>query len=126
MFAQARPIAIRPFAAGDEFAFRTLNEAWIERHFGVEAKDRVTLGDPVGQVLRPGGHIFMAVVSGATIGCCALMAKTEGVFELAKMAVDERWQGRGIGRRLIEHAVAEARARGARALYLETNHTLVN
>jgi N-acetylglutamate synthase-like GNAT family acetyltransferase len=77
-------------------------------------------------VLRPGGHIFVAVADGATIGCCALLLRSPGVFEVAKMAVAASHRGRGVGRRLLERAIAEARRCGARALYLETNHTLAN
>jgi putative acetyltransferase len=58
------------------------------------------------------------------VGCCALMAMGEGEFEVAKMAVTEAAQGLGIGRRLLEGVIAEARAAGARRLYLETNSKL--
>jgi putative acetyltransferase len=40
------------------------------------------------------------------------------------MAVTESSRGAGIGRRLLERAIAEARAGGATRLYLETNHAL--
>jgi GNAT superfamily N-acetyltransferase len=40
------------------------------------------------------------------------------------MAVTESSQGAGVGRRLLEAAIAEARAAGARRLYLETNRKL--
>ena len=45
-------IRVREFAEGDEGAFFALNEAWIERYFRMEEKDRKTLGDPVGQTSR--------------------------------------------------------------------------
>jgi len=47
-----------------------------------------------------------------------------GEFEVAKMAVTESSKRMGIGRRLLEKAIAEARALGAHRLYLETNRTL--
>lgn len=119
-------IHIRPFQPGDEQAFRRLNEEWIIKHFGMEEGDRSTLGDPWGKIIKPGGHIFIAIASGERIGCCALRAMDPGVFEVAKMAVSERYQGRGIGRKVLEHVVAQARALGARRLYLETNNKLAN
>ncbi len=118
-------IRIRSFQAGDETAFRTLNEEWIVQ-FGIESKDRIVLGDPVGHVLRPGGHIFFVVLGDVPIGCCALLAMGPGEFELAKMAVSERYRGLGIGRQLLEYAVAQARTFGARRLYLESNSRLQN
>jgi len=111
-------IRIRPFQPGDEAAFRRLNEEWITKHFGLEEKDRITLGDPVGKILKPGGHIFIAVANGEPIGCCALLAMEPGIFEVAKMAVSDRYQGRGTGRKVLEYTVAQARALGARRLYL--------
>lgn len=36
-------------------AWRSLNEAWISRHFAIEAKDREVLDDPQGKVLAKGG-----------------------------------------------------------------------
>jgi GNAT superfamily N-acetyltransferase len=47
-------------------------------------------------------------------------------FELAKMAVSEGLRGNGIGRKLLEHAITEARKLGASRLYLETNRKLAN
>src|SRR5262249_28062000 len=107
-------IEIRPFQPGDEPDFRRLNEEWITKHFGTtEEADRAILSDPWGKVIKGGGHIFIAVSNGEAIGCCALVATEPGVFELAKMAVSEPCQGRGIGRKLLEHTVAQARALGA-------------
>jgi putative acetyltransferase len=119
-------IRIRPFQPGDEKAFRQLNEEWIAKHFSIEEADRATLGDPAGKILKPGGHIFIAVSGDEPIGCCALVVMEPGVFELAKMAVTERCQGRGIGRKVLEYTVAQARALGARGLYLQTSSKLPN
>ena len=119
-------VRIRPFEEGDAAAFRRLNEEWITRYFALEGKDRTMLLDPVGQILALGGHILVAVADDVPVGCCALLFVAPGVFELAKMAVTERHQGRGIGWRLLEGAIACARKAGARRLYLETHSSLRN
>ncbi len=119
-------IQIRPFEPGDEVAFRELNEAWIARYFVLEDADRKVLNDPVGNILNLGGHIFMAVDGPVALGCCALAPMHPGTFELAKMAVLESQRGRGIGRKLLEYAVAYARKIEATYLYLETNRSLAN
>jgi GNAT superfamily N-acetyltransferase len=98
-------IVIRPFCAGDGDAFRLLNEAWIGRLFGIEEKDRSTLGDPEGKILAKGGHIFMVMDGGAAVGCCALLLLRPGVFEVAKMTVAENYRGRGLGRRLLAYTI---------------------
>ena len=65
----AAQLAIRSLAPGDDStAFRTLNEEWITRHFTLEAKDRETLGDPEGTILRRGGRVYLAEVAGRRHG----------------------------------------------------------
>ena len=119
-------IHIRPFEPGDETAFRELNEAWIEKYFTIEEADRAVLEDPMDNILRPGGHIFMAVSGEIALGCCALLPMELGAFEVAKMAVAEHLRGQGIGRKLLEYAIAYAKKIGAERLYLETNRQLAN
>lgn len=118
-------MTIREFRPGDEAAFRRLNEEWIERYFALEPKDHISLADPQGTILDAGGRIFLAFEEGEPVGCCALLRMGAGEFEVAKMAVTEAAQGGGIGRRLLEKAIAEARAAGAQRLSLDTNHKLV-
>jgi putative acetyltransferase len=119
-------IGFRPFRAGDGEAFRVMNEAWIEKHFGIEAKDRETLGDPEKKILAKGGHIFMAVDGETAVGCCALLLLRPGVFEAAKMTVVEGYRGRGLGRKLMAYTIAQGKALGATSLYLETNDSLLD
>jgi GNAT superfamily N-acetyltransferase len=120
-----KPLIFRPFRAGDETAFRELNEAWIERYFAIEPTDEEVLGDPFEHILRPGGEIAMAMLGDRAIGCCALLALADG-YELGKMAVAEDCRGRGVGKKLLAHVIALARQTGARRLYLETSTKLPN
>lgn len=119
-------VELRLFQAGDEEAFRTLNEMWIEKLFTLEEHDREVLNDPARFILNPGGQIIVAVDSGRVVGCCGLMPMEPGVYEVAKMAVAEDYQGRGVGRKVLARTIEEGRVMGAKKLYLETNHTLVN
>ena len=50
----------------------------------------------------------------------------DGVYELSKMAVAPSMRGLGIGRRLLEHTVAQARLLGAKALFLGSSKKLKN
>lgn len=117
-------VAVREFQEGDEEAFRRLNVEWITRFFRMEPKDEETFADPQGRILAQGGRILLAVDGERAVGCCALVAMGEGEFEVAKMAVTPAYQGRGVGRLVLERSVGLARELGARRLYLETNHTL--
>src|SRR5438046_2532695 len=120
-------ISIRSFQAEDEHAFRALNEEWISKYFGIEEQDRLVLGDPELHIIEPGGHIFMAFGGDQPIGCCALIRREDPhSFELAKMSVAPDYRGLGVGRRILEHAISQAKACGAKALYLESNSRLAN
>ena len=117
-------VTIREFRPGDEAAFRRLNEEWIKRYFAMESKDEASLADPGRNIIEPGGRIFLAFQEEQAVGCCALLRMGPEEFEVAKMAVTEASQGAGIGRRLLESAIAAGRSLGGRRLYLETNRKL--
>jgi putative acetyltransferase len=118
-------IAVLPFETRHARAFRDLNIAWLERYFAVEEKDRDLLGDPERRIIAGGGAILIAEDrQGIAVGCVALVPIEGEVLELAKMAVAEHCQGRGVGGLLMDAAIATARALGARALYLESNSRL--
>src|SRR5580693_4754963 len=118
-------IEIRPLLPGDDAtAFRTLNEEWITRHFTLEEKDRETLGDPENSILLKGGYIFMAHAGADPVGCVALIPMSDGVYELSKMAVSPHLRGQGIGRRLLQHALVQAKCLGAKSLFLGSNTRL--
>lgn len=108
----------------DATAFRTLNEEWITRHFVLEQKDRETLADPENTILRKGGQILLVRAGGETVGCVALIPMGNGVYELSKMAVSPGLRGRGIGRKMLEHAIGQAKALGAKSLFLGSSTKL--
>ena len=116
-----RIVAFEPRHA---LAWRSLNEAWISKHFAIEPKDRAVLDDPQGKILDRGGHIFMAERNGEVIGCVALIAMADGGYEVAKMTVSEAARGTGLGRLLMAACIDKAQALGAPRLYLETNSSL--
>lgn len=119
-------VHVRPFVPGDEIAFRKLNEDWLTKLVVLEDTDRALLEDPVKSIVESGGHIFMALANDHPIGCCALLRMEPAEFELAKMAVLEEERGRGIGRKMLRYAIAQAKTLGAQRLYLETNRKLAN
>jgi putative acetyltransferase len=120
-------IRIRSFQGGDDAAaFRRLNEEWITRFFVLEDKDREVLGQPERMILHKGGHIFMIDAGMETVGCVALIPMGDGVYELSKMAVSPELRGLGIGRKLLEHAVTQARVIGAKSLFLGSSTKLKN
>ena len=124
-------LEIRSLQPGDDAtAFRTLNEEWIKRHFTLEPKDVEILGDPQTNILNKGGQIYLVFAEEKAVGCVALIPMaangSSGVYELSKMAVSPRLRGLGIGRRLLEHAIAQARSLGAESLFLGSSTRLAN
>lgn len=105
----------------DALAFRDLNIEWIERYFEVEPKDHKVLSDPYTYIINPGGAIFMAEYDGGIVGTCALVKDDENTYELAKMAVTPKAQGKQIGYLLGKAIIEKARALGGKTLYLLSN-----
>ena len=103
-----------------------MNEEWIERYFVIEDDDRRVLGDPVGQILEPGGAILFAEIDGQIVGCSALIVQPDDpqTYELAKLAVTASFQGQRLGRRLMEASMTKAQTLGAKRLVLTTNSQL--
>ncbi len=103
--------------------FKRLNLAWLEQHFRVETIDEEVLSRP-GDILRAGGTLHVARSGDAVVGCCALIARGDGAYEVSKMAVTPDWQGQGLGRRLLEAVIADFDRLDGRLLFLETNAVL--
>src|SRR5579862_8093529 len=51
---------------------------------------------------------------GQVVGCVALTIIWADLAEIRSLAVDQRWIGRGRGRRLVEWTISEARRLGIR------------
>lgn len=107
-------------------AFRALNEEWISKYFRMEKADYDALDAPDDYILNKGGHIFIALFNNVPAGVCALIKMTDGKYdyELAKMAVSPKAQGKSIGYSLGMACIEKARINNAKWLYLESNTIL--
>lgn len=104
--------------------FYRLNAEWLVKYYSIEPIDHAVMSDPETHILAPGGAILFAALGDDIVGTCALLPDSPGVYELSKMAVTERYQGLGLGRRLIDAAIAEFRRRGGTCLFLESQRRL--
>lgn len=120
-----QPIRIIPYTDALKEPIRVLNEEWLQKYFCIEPLDVVQLSDPAGQIIDRGGLIYYAEVNGQIVGTVTLMCVDVDTYKLAKMAVTEAFQGKGIGRCLLEHAIATAGERGVKKLILYSNTKLV-
>lgn len=119
-------VQIRNYEPHFQAAFRALNEEWISRYFQMEEADYKALDNPQGYILDKGGHIFMALLDDEVVGTCAMikMDDPDYDFELAKMAVSPKAQGKNIGWLLGNAVIEHARKQGAKGVYLESNTLL--
>ena len=108
-------------------AFYELNRKWIELYWELEPHDIEVLENPEKHILEKGGHIFVALYNGFPVGVCALCpmpAESPYDYELAKLAVNNSIQRKGIGRRLCDAVIEKARDLGGEKLFLESNTRL--
>ena len=106
--------------------FRNLNVEWISTYFKLEASDYKALDNPDSYILQNGGHILVAILNKEPVGVCALIKMDDPSydFELAKMAVAPKAQGKKVGWIIGEAIKDKARSMGAKTLYLESNTIL--
>lgn len=105
-------------------AFAALNKAWLQKYFTVEPIDEKIFANPAEYIINSGGYIFFAKLDDAIAGTFALMKIEDGVFELSKMAVDERFQGQKIGNKMLEFGLGKAKELGAIKVILYSNTAL--
>jgi len=106
--------------------FKALNEEWISTYFTMEDADYKALDNPQDYILDKGGYILIALYNGEPLGVCALikMDDNEYDYELAKMAVSPKAQGKNIGFLLASAVLERAKSLGASKVYLENNTIL--
>ena len=117
-------IEIINFEAQYKDDFKRLNLEWISQYFEVEPLDVQQLDCPEDYIFANGGLIYFAKLNNEIIGTVALKKVEETVFELSKMAVSPHYQGLGVGKKLGEHLINEAKGIGCKKLFLESNQKL--
>ena len=123
---ESKRVKIVPYENKYRAQFKNLNEEWIRKYFKMEEMDHKALDHPKEYILDNGGHIVVALYEGEVVGVCALIkvAHPKYDYELAKMGVSPKAQGKGIGWLLGKAVIEKAKALGAKQLYLESNTVL--
>lgn len=104
--------------------FQKLNYEWLEKYFKVEELDKKILLNPEENIIRLGGFVLFARVEEKVVGTTAVLKRDDKTYEIAKMAVTEKAQGKQVGRKLTKEAIAKATDRGAKKLILKTDNRL--
>ncbi len=101
--------------------FAALNAAWIEDMHHLEESDKLMVAHPE-IYTQNGNHVFSVHIDDEVAGACALKKHDDGRYELTKMAVDSKFQGRGIGQHIMSAVEAYAKDElGLTYLFLLSN-----
>ena len=119
-------ITIVPYAEEYKGFIKILNYEWLEKYFYVEPNDSTQLSDPQTHIIDKDGYIFFAKYQEEIIGTSSLIKTGVGEYELAKMAVTEKYKGQGVGQMLLEHCLARAVKLNATKLSLFSNTKLIS
>jgi len=73
-----------------------------------------------GEYAPPSGCILLARDETEAVGCVALRRISEDICEMKRLYVKPTFREKGVGRKLSESVIGEARARGYRIMKLDT------
>jgi len=104
--------------------FKRLSYEWLEKYALLEPEDVRILNNPKEIIIDRGGQILFARYGSEIIGTISLIKVEEGVYELAKLGVTEKYQGLKIGRKLTEKCIELAKLRNASKIILYSNKRL--
>jgi ribosomal protein S18 acetylase RimI-like enzyme len=122
-----KEINIVPYKGKYKSHFARLNYEWLDKYFKkekAEAEDKRLLNNPKREIINKGGEIFFAILNDIVVGTCAVLKVDDSVYELAKMGVTEKAQGKQIGKKLALTAIGYAVEKGASKLRLYTSSKL--
>lgn len=118
------PLLILDFNPQFKEDFKNLNLQWINKYFQPEEKDLTILSDPENEILQKGGFILFAEYQQQIVGTGALEKYDQNTFFISKMAVQEDFQGKGIGTKLCQALINLAKDKKASQIYLLTDEKL--
>jgi len=93
--------------------------AWLGINLCFQNFDKELAGLP-GEYTPPNGRLLFAFDNEQLAGCVGLRKIGEGVCEMKRLFVRPEFRGRGVGRKLTEAIIEEARRIGYQRMRLDT------
>lgn len=121
---QSESVEIIKFNPEFKTFFRDLNYEWLNKYFSVEDQDKQILENPEQEIINKGGEIIFAKQDDKIIGTAAMIKHPKNMYELAKMAVTEKSQGKQIGKKLALSVIELAKSKNAGKIFLQTSKKL--
>lgn len=91
-----------------------------------EIKDLLLLADPSIKAIEEyinRGEVYVGLIDDIIVGTYILIKTRPFTMELVNIAVKEDYQGRGIGKALVNSAIIESKKQGAKALEVGTGNS---
>jgi len=92
-------------------------------------EDLLLSADPSKEIIDtylPGSTIFLAKISGITVGCCVVSEINKNLAEIKNIAVDSGYQNNGIGKSLLNHTCQAAQDLGYLRLRICTGNSSIH
>lgn len=105
--------------------FIKLNKAWLEEYFYIEPHDIDTFNNIENEIIEKDGEIFFCKVNNEIAGTVAMIKTNNTTYELAKMAVDKKFQGMKLSKLLMEACIEFAKKKKAEKIFLLSNTKLL-
>jgi streptothricin acetyltransferase len=110
---------LMPHAENGKISYSLVDVPPYTKQYGAEQFD------PPSYVSNPERKVFYAYVADQVAGQIRVSKHWNAYAYIDDIAVNEEYRGQGVGRALMEHAIAWARSRGFPGLMLETQNNNV-